>query len=87
LFQDRRSGVGLLLISPLAGGDLMALLMKLDTLSSDTTRFYIAETVLALECIHALNYVHRYAPDYAGWDTRAGMRCRVGYLAEWTAAV
>jgi len=33
----------------LPGGDLMNILMKKDILNEDEARFYIAETVLALE--------------------------------------
>ena len=50
-----------LVMEYLPGGDMMSLLMKLDTLNIVTTRFYIAETIAALESIHALNYVHRFA--------------------------
>lgn len=43
----------------LPGGDLMSLLMKKDILSEDEGRFYMAESVLAVEGVHKLNYVHR----------------------------
>jgi serine/threonine kinase 38 len=43
----------------LAGGDLMTLLIRKDILSEDESRFYIAETILAIESVHALNYIHR----------------------------
>jgi hypothetical protein len=39
---------------------MMTLLMRKDTLTEDEARFYIAETVLAIESIHKHNYVHRY---------------------------
>ena len=42
------------------GGDLMNLLIKWDTFNEDQTRFYIAETILALDSIHQLDYIHRY---------------------------
>lgn len=45
----------------LPGGDMMTLLMRKDTLTDDEARFYVAETVLAIESIHKHNYVHRYA--------------------------
>lgn len=35
------------------------LLMRKDILSEEVTRFYIAETVLALESIHRRHYIHR----------------------------
>lgn len=38
---------------------MMTLLMRRDTLSEDETRFYIAETVKALEVIHFHNFIHR----------------------------
>ena len=37
----------------------MTLLMERDILSEDESRFYIAETILAVESVHALNYIHR----------------------------
>ena len=37
----------------------MTLLMKKDILSEDVTQFYIAETVLAIDSIHQLNFIHR----------------------------
>lgn len=42
------------------GGDMMTHLIKYDTFSEDATRFFIAETVLAIDSIHKLNYIHRY---------------------------
>lgn len=44
----------------LPGGDMMTLLMRKDTLTEYEARFYIAETVLAIESIHKHNYIHRY---------------------------
>lgn len=38
---------------------LQTLLMRKDILSVEETRFYIAETILALESIHRHNYIHR----------------------------
>lgn len=37
----------------------MTLLMRRDTLTEEETRFYIAETVKALEVIHQHNFIHR----------------------------
>ena len=45
----------------LPGGDMMTLLMKKDTLSEDCTQFYVAETALAIDYIHKLGFIHRYA--------------------------
>lgn len=42
------------------GGDLLTLLSKYeDRLPEDMARFYIAEMVLAIDCLHRLGYVHR----------------------------
>lgn len=43
----------------LPGGDLMTILMKYDILTEEQTRFYIAETALAIASVHQLNYLHR----------------------------
>ncbi|XP_048336776.1 uncharacterized protein LOC107425774 isoform X2 [Ziziphus jujuba] len=48
-----------LIMEYLPGGDMMTLLMRKDTLTEDEARFYVAETVLAIESIHKLNYIHR----------------------------
>ena len=37
----------------------MTLLMEKDILSEEDSRFYIAETILAVESVHNLNYIHR----------------------------
>ncbi|MEW5302968.1 MAG: hypothetical protein WDW36_005703 [Sanguina aurantia] len=56
----------------LPGGDMMTLLMRKDILSEEETRFYIAETILAIESIHKHSYIHRFAKlattpgNYAG---------------------
>merc|ERR1711971_1304563 len=43
----------------LPGGDMMTLLMKKDILTEEAAQFYIAETVLAIESIHQLGFIHR----------------------------
>ena len=43
----------------LPGGDLMTLLMKKDVLTEEEARFFIAESVLAIDEVHRLNYIHR----------------------------
>ncbi|XP_010540900.1 PREDICTED: serine/threonine-protein kinase 38 isoform X1 [Tarenaya hassleriana] len=48
-----------LVMEYLPGGDMMTLLMRKDTLTEDEARFYVAETVLAIESIHRHNYIHR----------------------------
>ncbi|AQK93120.1 Putative AGC protein kinase family protein [Zea mays] len=48
-----------LIMEYLPGGDMMTLLMREDTLTENVARFYIAETILAIESIHKHNYIHR----------------------------
>lgn len=59
-----------LIMEYLPGGDMMTLLMREDTLTENVARFYIAETVLAIESIHKHNYIHRlyvYESDLFMW--------------------
>ncbi len=56
-FQDEKYLY--LVMEYLQGGDLMTLLMQKDILTEDEARFYIAETVLAVDSVHKLNYIHR----------------------------
>ena len=56
-FQDEKHLY--LIMEFLPGGDLMTLLMRKDILSEEESRFYIGETILAIEIIHNLNYIHR----------------------------
>jgi len=56
-FQDEKYLY--LVMEFLQGGDLMTLLMEKDILSEEMSRFYIAETVLAVESVHSYNYIHR----------------------------
>lgn len=50
----------------LPGGDMMTLLMRKDTLTEDEARFYVGETVLAIESIHKHNYIHRFVLLFYG---------------------
>ncbi|KAL0392052.1 UNVERIFIED_CONTAM: Serine/threonine-protein kinase-like [Sesamum radiatum] len=56
-FQD--SDYLYLIMEYLPGGDIMTLLMREDILSEDVARFYIAESILAINSIHQHSYVHR----------------------------
>lgn len=48
-----------LIMEFLPGGDLMTLLIRLNTFTEDITKFYMAECVLAIEEVHKLGYIHR----------------------------
>ena len=56
-FQDEKHLY--LVMEYLAGGDLMTTLIKRGKLSESEARFYIAETILAVESVHRFNYIHR----------------------------
>lgn len=59
----------------LPGGDLMGLLIKEDTLSEATTRFYAAEMILAIESVHELGYIHRdIKPDNVLLDAHGHLK-------------
>ncbi|GMF15448.1 unnamed protein product [Phytophthora fragariaefolia] len=59
----------------LPGGDLMGLLMKEDTLTEPTTRFYAAEMVLAIQSVHDLGYIHRdMKPDNVLLDAHGHLK-------------
>lgn len=44
----------------LPGGDIMTLLIREETLTETVARFYIAQSVMAIESIHKHNYIHRW---------------------------
>eukprot|EP00047_Mylnosiga_fluctuans_P016944 m.57603 g.57603 ORF g.57603 m.57603 type:complete len:481 (-) comp6842_c0_seq4:388-1830(-) len=60
MFYSFQDSINLYLIMEfLPGGDMMTMLMRYDTFSEDWTRFYVAETVLAISSIHTLGFIHR----------------------------
>lgn len=48
-----------LVMEYLNGGDLMNLLIKRGILTETETRFFIAETLLAIDCVHKTGFIHR----------------------------
>ncbi|XP_021930979.1 ribosomal protein S6 kinase alpha-3-like isoform X1 [Zootermopsis nevadensis] len=48
-----------LLLEYYPGGDMLDLLMQLDTISEDEARVYLAEVILAIEHLHRIGIIHR----------------------------
>lgn len=53
-----------LIMEYLPGGDMMTLLMREDILTEKVAKFYIAQSVLAIESIHKHNYIHRFVTSH-----------------------
>ncbi|KAE9602471.1 putative protein kinase AGC-NDR family [Lupinus albus] len=64
-----------LIMEYLPGGDIMTLLMREETLTETVARFYIGQSVLAIESIHKHNYIHRdIKPDNLLLDQNGHMK-------------
>lgn len=75
-FQDMRFLY--MLMEFLPAGDLVTMLIKYEIFSEDITRFYMAEMIMAIEAVHHLGFIHRFASSLSVW------LCRVmsGWLLE-----
>jgi serine/threonine protein kinase len=82
-FQDEKNLY--LVMEYLPGGDLMTILMKYDILTEEQTRFYIAETALAIWSVHQLNYVHRDLVTHTQHSAHTRRECKTQASRAWGA--
>lgn len=61
-----------LIMEYLPGGEMMTLLKRKDTLIEDEARFYVGQTVLAIESIHKHNYIPRFGFFYIWSSVQIG---------------